>query len=293
MCAKNLNDSGVNPVSLVVFTCEGREHLLRRSFVSFINSCDYKFEKVILAVDGQIDPFVISQINPDLIIQRNQRGGYVESISKALKVIDTPFFFWLEDDWEFPYAVSINDLIPLLAKKNVLQLTLAKESLNSDFKPYTIPGIYINGYGFSANPSLCSTSVVKDIFHEIATYKKDENSKFLSFEYFATDYSTDKNLVSLIKYHDNLAYVNHLGDLESTAREYHMINSISIPLNPLNKEYISGLNRDYTPGLYNKLGMFFKIYIAMFYLSIKLFFERESYDFAFRIYLAFLKRFKH
>jgi len=280
-------------VCLVIFTCEGREHLLLKSFESFSEACKDVFAYKLLVIDGKISQASIDAIAPDVIIQSALRKGYVNSIVKAMKNIDTDYFFWLEDDWEFPYNFSIDSLTPFFNEPNVLQLTLAKESLNNDFKQYTIPGIYINGYGFSANPSLCRTSVIKDIFNEMVTYKKDENSKFLSFEYFATNYSTGKNLVSLIKYHDNLAYVNHLGYLESTAREYHMINSISRPLNPVNKEYISGLNRYQAPGLYNKLGMFFKVYIAVFYLSVKLFFERESYDFAFRIYVAFLKRFKH
>jgi hypothetical protein len=293
MGSKELASTSSATVSLVIFTCEGREHLFLKSFESFTNSCKDIFAHKLLIIDGKISQPLIDTIAPDKIIQSVVRRGYVNSIVNALKNIDTDYFFWLEDDWEFPYNFSIDSLAPFFNEPNILQVILAKQSLDNNFKPYKTTDLYINGYGFSANPSLCRTSVIKDIFNEVVTYKKDEDSKFLSFEYFATNYATGKNLVSLIKYHDNLAYVNHLGDLESTAREYHMINSISTPLNAVNKEYISGLNRYQTPGLYNKLGMFFKLYIAVFYLSIKLFFERESYDFAFRIYTAFLKRFKH
>jgi hypothetical protein len=284
---------GFKTVSLVIFTCEGREHLLLKSFESFSAACKDVFAHKLLVIDGKISQASIDAIAPDVVIQSTLRKGYVNSIVKAMKNIETDYFFWLEDDWEFPYNFSIDSLTPFFNDADVLQITLAKESLNNEFKPYNLPDVYINGHGFSANPSLCVTSVIKAVFNEAVAYKKDEDSKFVSFEYFATNYLHSKNLVSLIKYHNNLAYVNHLGDLESTAREYHMINSISIPLNPVNKEYISGLNRYQTPGLYNKLGMFFKVYIAVFYLSIKLFFDRESYDFAFRIYAAFLKRFKH
>ncbi len=279
-------------VSLVIFTCEGREHLLLKSFESFTNACKDAFTFSILAVDGQINQAVVDAVSPDEVIQSTTRKGYVNSIIRALKNVDTDYFFWLEDDWEFLYNFSIDSLIPLLSDPNVVQVTLAKEQLNNDFKPYGYTDIYINGNGFSANPSLCRTSAIKEIFNQIVAYKKDENSKFLSFEYFATNYTLSKSLLPLIKYHDNLAFVNHQGDLESTAREYHMINSLSIPINPANREYISGLNRYQTPNWYNKLGMFFKLYIAVFYLSIKLFFVREGYDFAFRIYIAYLRRFK-
>jgi len=280
-------------VCLVIFTCEGREHLLLKSFESFSKACKDVFVHKLLVIDGKISQASIDAVAPDEIIQSSLRKGYVNSIIKAMKNIEADYFFWLEDDWGFPYKFSIDSLIPFFNKSEVLQITLAKEKLNTDFKSYDVPDIYINGYGFSANPSLCRTSYIKAIFTEVTNYKKDEESKFLSFEYFATNYSRDNNLISLIKYNDQKAFVNHLGDLESTAREYHMINSISKTIDPVSKEYISGLNRYQTPGLYNKIGMFFKLYVSVFYLSFKLFFEREAYDFAFRIYVASLKRFKH
>ena len=85
-------------VDLLIFTCNDREHLLQKSYTSFKNACNYKFNKVILAIDGQIDDAVITQIQPDTIIQHPTRQGYVNSIAKTLKLINTPYFFWLEDD---------------------------------------------------------------------------------------------------------------------------------------------------------------------------------------------------
>ena len=283
----------VKDISLVIFTCEGREHLLTKSFESFSNSCKDVFAHKILAIDGKISQAVIDSIASSEVIQSTVRMGYVKSIIRALKNIETEYFFWLEDDWEFPHSFSMSSLAPLLDDPDVLQVTLAKAPLNGEFKKYDEPDLYINGYGFSANPSICRTSVIRDIFSEVVAHKKDESSKFLSFEYFATNYAISKNKVSLIKYHDNLAFVNHLGELESTARTYHMINSVSIPVSSEKREYISGLQRTRTIGLYNKAGMFIKLYLSVFYLSIKLFFSREAYDFAFRIYLGFLRRFKH
>ncbi|HEY8784033.1 MAG TPA: hypothetical protein VIM16_20560 [Mucilaginibacter sp.] len=293
MGTKKLTNTAAIQTSLVIFTCEGREHLLLKSFESFSKSCKDVFAHKILVIDGKISQAVIDLIAPDMVIQSRVRRGYVNSIVKALKNIDTDYFFWLEDDWEFPRSFSIDSLAPFLDEPDVLQVTLAKLSVDNDFKSYKTSDIYINGNGFSANPSLCRTAAVKDIFNEVVTYEKNEDSKFLSFEYFATDYSLRKELISLIKYHNGLAFVNHLGDLESTGREYHMINSIRIPVKSYKKEYISGLNRDQSPSLYNKIGLFVKLYIAVFYLSVKLFLSREAYDFAFRIYVASLKRFKH
>jgi len=283
----------VNNITLVIFTCEGREHLLLKSFASFAKACGSVFARKILAVDGKISQATIDVIAPDEIIQSPARRGYVPSIIRALKNIDTDYFFWLEDDWEFPHDFTADSLITSFNDDKVLQVTLAKEDRDAAFKPYTEPDIFINGYGFSANPSLCRTAIVREIFKEAIAHKKDESSKFLSFEYFATDFASSKHLISLIKYHNNQAFVNHIGDLESTAREYHMINSISIPVKQGKSEYISGLNRYKEISLVNKAGLFIKLYAATIYLSLKLFFSREAYDFAFRIYVASLKRFKH
>lgn len=283
----------MNSITLVIFTCEGREHLLLKSFASFNNACRSVFARKLLACDGKISQAAIDAIAPDEVIQSPVRKGYVPSIVRALKNVDTEYFFWLEDDWEFPHEFTVESLLPLFDDRHVLQVTLAKEKRDLGFKMYDDPDIYINGYGFSANPSLCRTAQIKEIFNEAVAYKKDEKSKFLSFEYFATNYANGKNLISLIKYFNSQAFVNHIGDLESTAREYHMINSISIPIEQGKSEYISGLNRYKEINLINKAGLFIKLYVATIYLSVKLFFSREAYDFAFRIYVASLKRFKH
>ncbi|MFI5159453.1 MAG: hypothetical protein ACHQF4_11345, partial [Sphingobacteriales bacterium] len=194
-------------ISLVIFTCEGREHLLLKSFASFTKACGSVFARKILAVDGKISQETIDVIAPNDVVQSPVRSGYVPSIVRALKNVDTDYFFWLEDDWEFPNDFTAEALMASFNDDKVLQVTLAKEDRDATFKVYTEPDIYINGYGFSANPSLCRTAVVREIFKEAIAHKKDDESKFLSFEYFATNFANSKNLISLIKYHNNQAFV--------------------------------------------------------------------------------------
>jgi hypothetical protein len=280
-------------ITLVIFTCEGREHLLLRSFESFSKSCKTVFSNKLLAIDGKISQATIDTIAPDIVIQSTARNGYVNSIINALKNINTEYFFWLEDDWKFPYEFSVESLLPVFDDAKVLQIIFAKGALNAGFKLYQTTDLYINDFGFSANPALCRTSVMKDVFNEVVAFKKDEESKFLSFEYFVSKYSERNGLLTLVKYHDNQAFVNHVGELESTAREYHMINSVSIPIKQGDKDYISGLKREKNIRFHNKAGLFIKLYGAIIYLSIKLFFSRQAYDFAFRVYIASLRRFKH
>src|SRR5471030_1961169 len=280
-------------ITLVIFTCEGREHLLLKSFESFSKSCKTVFSNKLLAIDGKISQATIDTIAPDTVIQATTRKGYVNSIINALKNIGTEYFFWLEDDWEFPCEFSVESFIPFFDDQKLLQVIFAKGVLNADFKLYQTTDLYINDFGFSANPSLCRTGVMKNVFNEVVAFKKDEETKFMSFEYFVTKYSERNGLLSLVKYHDDQAFVNHVGELESTAREYHMINSVSIPVKQGNNDYISGLKREKKIRFHNKAGLFIKLYGAIVYLSIKLFFSRQAYDFAFRIYIASLRRFKH
>src|ERR1700712_1204347 len=116
-------------VTLVIFTCEGREHLLQQCFKSFSAACNFKFKKVILAVDGQIDPSVISLINPDVVVQSYKRKGYVNNITQTIGLIDTNYFFWLEDDWKFHTTINLRPLIEQLnINRHWVQVVYNKEN---------------------------------------------------------------------------------------------------------------------------------------------------------------------
>jgi len=283
-------------VSLVIFTCEGRDHLLLKSFESFSKSCEDVFTYKLLVIDGKINQAAIDLVSPDMIIQSAVRRGYVNSIITALKNIETDYFFWLEDDFLFNQKVPLDYMLNTMVKdkswagiflSRTAPLTLAEKKI------HLFDNLYVPDFGFSVSPTLCKTEHIKNAFAAIIAHPKDESTKYISFEPFIDEFFIKNELKYAIIDPGSISHVEHFGGLESTAREYHMINSVSIPINPENKEYISGLNRYRKPSLYNKLGMFFKLYISVFYLSIKLFFSREAYDFAFRIYVAFLKRFKH
>ena len=90
--------------------------------------------------------------------------------------------------------------------------------------------------------------------------------------------------------HEMLA---HAGDFESTGREYHMINSVDATTASLDRNYISGLTRGKNITLYNKVAMLAKVWYAATVLSFSLFKHRHAYDFAFRLYSAYLKKFRN
>lgn len=279
-------------VSLVIFTCSGREHLLTRTITSFKKACKYSFSNTILAIDGQISPAVIDQVNPDIVLQSFKRKGYVQNITTALKMIDTPYFFWLEDDWDFSVEIPANDFLDLLNDDKVSQVILSKNDLDDSSTHYA-DNYYISFDGFSANPGFCKTEIIQLGFSEIAVQEKDNHTQLLSFETFLNDYTISKALITLRYYLNGGATVEHSGHLESTAREYHMINSIDTDKSLIDKEYISGFGSDKKISFKNQIGLFFKLWLAIASLSIKLWSAREAYDFAFRIYLASLKKFKN
>jgi hypothetical protein len=278
--------------TLVIFTCEGREHLLQKTFGSFKKACAYSFVKTILVIDGQISKTVIDVISPDVIVQSFRRKGYVNNITVALKQIDTPYFFWLEDDWEFPVEIPMDDFQRNLNNDEVIQVILSKNNLDDNYKHYT-GNYYIPPDGFSANPGVFETKQVKTGFDNVVSSKKDESTRLTGFETFLNEYAKSNSLITLRYFLNGQATVYHSGELESTARQYHMINSLDKNTSLIDKEYVSGFGFEKKISLKNKAGMFFKLWLAQLSLSCRLWSSREAYDFAFRVYQASLRKFKH
>lgn len=281
-----------NLISLVIFTCEGREHLLTQTMLSFKKACSFKFSQIILVIDGQASGDIQKITHPDLIIQSTQRKGYVNSINKVLPLIKTPYFFWLEDDWDFPNPVEIEKWISILeAESKVLQLVLAKDPLNNTYH-HPFAGIYRSDLGFSANPSINKTQHIQQAFLNLEASSKDESTKLIGFENYIENYRKSHELDILMIFKEQEAYVAHSGYLESTAREFHMINSIDEKNSAIEKEYISGFGYHQKISLRNKISLVSKLVVAFFWLAINAFSERYVYDYGLRIYKSYLKKFK-
>jgi hypothetical protein len=281
-----------NAISLVIFTCEGRENLLAQTMLSFSKACTFKFSQIILVVDGQISEQAKQKVAPDLIIQSPKRKGYVNSISKALTQIKTPYFFWLEDDWDFLNKLEINDWLNLLENEELaLQLVLAKDEFNSA-NHEEFAGVYKSNLGFSANPSINKTTAIQEAFSQLELAKKDESTKLVGFENYIEQYRKNHRMCTLMLFNQKQAFVAHSGFLESTAREYHMINSIDENKSSIEKEYISGFGYHQKISLKNKIGLIPKLWMAFFWLSINLFSKRFVYDYGLRIYKSYLKKFQ-
>src|ERR1700710_2784805 len=100
-----------HPVTLVIFSSEGREHLLKQAYPSFAQHCKYRFAETILAIDGKYDLDAAEIAKPQIVVQQFNRKGYIANIQSAIRAIQTPFFLWLEDDYTFNQAVPIEDIL--------------------------------------------------------------------------------------------------------------------------------------------------------------------------------------
>jgi len=279
-------------ISLVIFTCEGREHLIHDTLNTFKEACSYSFHQTILAIDGTISTPILDFVQPDLVVQSPVRKGYVHNILQALNAVETNYFFWLEDDWHFPVKIPVDHFQRLLGSPDVLQVVLSKFDLNNSFTEYE-DNYYIQRDGFSANPGICKTALIKAGFERIKEAKKDQTTQLVGFETSLNEYAKANGLITLKYISDNKATVYHSGELESTAREYHMINSLNEAQSLINKQYISGFGFDKKIRARNKVSMLLKLWKATFLLSFRLWSFRDAYDFAFRIYLGSLKKFKN
>ena len=281
-------------VTLILFTSEGREHLLNTSYPSFLAHNTFAFYETLLAIDGPYDLSAVPAVKPDRVLQQCRRKGYITSIQTALDTVKTPYFFWLEDDFIFHKEAPVAYMLSVLADPGWAGLFLSRSAplVESDKRVQYADDLYLMNIGFSVSPSLCNTETVKAAFAALAASPKDESTRRMGFETFIDGYFVKNGYKYAVVDPGAEAHVTHAGHLESTPREYHMINSIDPELSDIDKFYLSGLGKEGEISLYNKLAMLPKLWYATLVLTFKLFRNRKAYDFAFRIYRGFLRGFK-
>ncbi|RYE55901.1 MAG: glycosyltransferase [Sphingobacteriales bacterium] len=265
--------------SLVIFTCEKREHLLRKTFDSFSQFNDGVFKQIILSIDGPLSTGIIDYIAPDIIIQSHKRQGYVNNIINALKVIDTEFLFILEDDWSFHRNLNLPEFYNKMeANPEWTEVIFSKTGPLTDEEKFRhlSNDLYEYKYGFSTNPSLIRTSFIKEGFDCLKNSKKGDTLGEDGFENFLSRYAIDKGLYAAV--HDPVAgtVIAHEGYLESTPRNWHMTNSIE----KRTQEHLLTIP---APSFFRRLRMVIKLLISFIKLSIVQFSNNKVYEFCFRI----------
>ncbi len=268
-----------NSISLLIFTCQNREHLLAQTIKSFLAKCNFNFHKIILAVDGQINVEIINQIVPDTIVQQFNRSGYVNNIANALKIIDTSYFFWLEDDWEFNTPINLNELeTELTANKDWVQVILHKDGpLNFEQKAKLLKQHYYqNVSGFSANPCICNTQHLQSAFLALQSDTKGDQLGVDGFENYLTRTFEKENKKCVVLDPVNHTPISHSGYLESTARNWHMTNSLETKT----KIHLLVIP---APSIFRRLLMAVKLIYTFILLIINQFYNNKVYEYCFRI----------
>lgn len=268
-----------NALNVLVFTCEGREHLLRRTWESFAPRLEGISHRRILAIDGQISPDAATWIRPDVVVQNYRRRGYVQSILNAVSLVDSELFLWLEDDWEVTGEFDLERALAIL-RDNPLWMQVRwsqKPTLEpADYK--LIPGIHYSSVGFSANPCLCRTALVRQGLEHLLGAPRGNSLATNFFENVLVTWARNQNLVCAVFDPQGITAVSHLGFLESTGREWLM--TASLESEPTEHFFNMG---DTRPQLWRRLWMGCKLVRAMLNVIFRIFALDAAYELAFRI----------
>jgi hypothetical protein len=265
-------------VETVIFTCTGREHLLQQTWDFFGPVVSGNEKRRILAVDGTISTSIVGVINPTVLVQNSDRRGYIHSILNALALVDAEFFIWLEDDWKINTQIEIPNLVATLQENpKWVQIRWSKSAPLKQEDLQIAPGLHVSSDGFSANPCICRTALVKAGLEYLRLAPKGGTLGQDGFENVLTRWCKQENLVCAVLNPGNTPQISHLGYLESTGREWHMTSSLEkLPCSHLP---VSGVPAP----MWRRIWMLAKLFRAFTTIAIKQFFGNEAYDLAFRI----------
>lgn len=282
-------------ITLLVFTSEGREHLLAQTFPSFKSACGETFFETIISVDGPYDVGILKDVKHDKSLYHYKRQGYVQSIIATLKMVNTPYLFLLEDDFIFKQEVPLDEMRAVAKSGHEwASIFLSRGLLTKDDEGVELAeNIYKPAYGLSMSPALFNTEHLRSAFDAMSKVPKDINTAYWGFEPFIDNYFSNNGLKYGVVNPGQTPHVEHIGWFESTAREYHMINSLDDGNTDVDKRFLSGFGKDLKITAYNRLTMLPKLWLAATYISFKLLFDRRAYDAAFRVYISFLRKFKY
>lgn len=118
----------MSDVSVVLTACN-RADLLEKTLDSFFAMNTYPLERFIIIDDGMnfgCNDFVKDKYDfPIELIYNNPKLFQIKSIDAAYRLVETPFIFHMEEDWEFLKPGFIEASKPVLeADENILQVWL-------------------------------------------------------------------------------------------------------------------------------------------------------------------------
>ena len=172
-------------VTLFITSC-GRPKLLKTTLLSFVKYNTYHIKQVILCEDSGIQGIVdfAKDILPYPIefCYNKERIGQMKTIEKYIKLVETPYIFHLEDDYEFFDYGFIELSFKILDSDNKISQVLLEDEQHDYYKVdignplcYKIltndPAMKNSNYGdgalnvFSWRPSLKKRILLYYAFH--------------------------------------------------------------------------------------------------------------------------------
>jgi len=263
--------------SLLIFACEGREHLLEKTYSSLCENVQFDFDKVILSFDGECTGRPARIVQPDVFLQSLKRKGYVPSIRRAIRHVDTEFFFWLEDDWKFNVDVPLEYYLKVLSSQpsSSQLLFLKREYSSKDAGDLVDDHVYVSKVGFSANPSLNRTY---DIRHSL---NGTDRTSSQNIEHYVTDWAKKNDRQFLVAALKGETFVDHLGMLEATGGKWHTVKG--------GRQTNSSDQSSVT--VESRIKMLVRILVRSTYLSLVQLVDSEAHSLAWRV-TNVIKRFR-
>ncbi len=179
----------------VVITCCGRIALLKATLDSFFKYNTYPIKQIIITEDAG-DKAVYSVIPNELkayftIIMNEEKLGQIRSIDKAYGLVDTPYIFHCEEDWQFYRKGFIEDSKTLLASNTAIYQVWLRSFYHDIQRDYPFHSLgeemTVNGVtahrllssrskwqGFSFNPGLRRRSDYRAIKGGYTSFLGDE-----------------------------------------------------------------------------------------------------------------------
>lgn len=211
-------------ITLVITSC-ARPDLLKKTIESFKKHNTYAVEKVIGIEDGESEEcakIIENSFQDAKVILNKKNKGQIESIDIAYSLVDTPYIFHMEDDWEFVNGGFIEKSLRILkADRKILQVWLRGMEY-APRHPEERPRILVGGercyklktkyrgiwHGFSFNPGLRRTMDYKAIksYGSVTKFDKErasESERLIGEIYF-------KNKFRAVVLPET--YVRHIGE---------------------------------------------------------------------------------
>ena len=165
--------SSTVPVDLLVFTSAGRRECLDRMVRGLRPhpACG-QFSRRILAVDG-MDAQILQQTEVSWfthLVISVRRQGYFSNIGQAIALLQSPYFFWCEDDWELTRLPPLEEALEALGRfPNLAQVRVPKQKellLEDKRLGELTDGIWAQDQFYSLNPHYGRSELMRHAFAE-------------------------------------------------------------------------------------------------------------------------------